>query len=172
MSKNFEKQKNKNNEILVVSTVISIEQQNIPTGENIKNVFYLKSEQYPKTGRMCILWGGYTFQAGDEVVCKGRIDERGVFLARWLTVIKKAGSKIENNGKESFNTLREFNNKFPTKMYTCSRCKSLVANPYYCTVCKNQSNNILLTQDTYAYTIKENNTDEMIFKPIELEKEK
>ena len=69
---------------------------------------------------------------------------------------------------EVFQTVREFNKKFPSKYYICSRCKSLTLNPYYCIRCKNQSNNFLYPN--YTYTIAETNTTEQIFKPIELEK--
>ena len=51
---------------------------------------------------------------------------------------------------EEFETIREFNIKFPSKIYICSRCGSLVSDPYHCIQCDN----------------------ERIFKPIELEKGK
>ena len=66
-----------------------------------------------------------------------------------------------------FNTQREFNNKFPTKMYICSRCGSLTYNPYQCRECQNQSNNFALSDKTYKYVILENGKTEQIFKPIE-----
>ena len=72
---------------------------------------------------------------------------------------------------EEFKTEREFNNKFPTKMYICSRCGSLTDNPYQCRECENQSNNFALIDESYQYTILENGKTELIFKPIELFKE-
>ena len=74
--------------------------------------------------------------------------------------------------EEEFATLREFNKKFPSKLYICSRCESLVTDPYICIQCDNQSNNFLYINDTYSYSIQEIGTTERIFKPIELEKGK
>lgn len=73
---------------------------------------------------------------------------------------------------EEFETIREFNIKFPSKIYICSRCGSLVSDPYHCIQCDNQNNNFLYIDKTYSYSIKENNKSERIFKPIELEKGK
>lgn len=70
--------------------------------------------------------------------------------------------------EEIFETQREFNNKFPTKMYICSRCNSLTDNPYQCRQCENQSNNFIYAENTYKYTILESDITEQIFKPIEL----
>lgn len=81
---------------------------------------------------------------------------------------EKRGIKVE----EEFATLREFNKKFPSKLYICSRCKSLVTDPYHCINCNNQSNSFLFTQNTYSYSIQETGIKEVIFKPIELEKGK
>jgi hypothetical protein len=39
---------------------------------------------------MCVLWGRCCANAGDEVECKGRINEQGVFLC-WSMIIKNAG---------------------------------------------------------------------------------
>jgi len=71
--------------------------------------------------------------------------------------------------EEVFNTEREFNNKFPNKMYICSRCGSLTDNQYQCRECENQSNNFVY--ENYKYRILENDKAEQIFKPIELFKE-
>ena len=70
---------------------------------------------------------------------------------------------------EEFATLREFNKKFPRKLYICSKCNRLINNPYYCIRCNNQSNNFFFT-DVYSYSIKETKKSETIFKPIELKK--
>lgn len=74
--------------------------------------------------------------------------------------------------EEVFETQREFNNKFPNKMYVCSRCGALTNNPYQCRECENQSNNFIYEDQTYKYRIIENGKAEQIFKPIELFKEK
>jgi len=73
--------------------------------------------------------------------------------------------------EEVFETQREFNNKFPTKMFICSRCGALTTNPYQCRECENQANNFALTEKTYKYTILESGKTEQIFRPIELYKE-
>ena len=63
---------------------------------------------------------------------------------------------------EIFETLREFNNKYPTKTYTCPMCKSLTINPYQCDICNFQANN--LTNLNYTYHIKELNlTDTTLY---------
>jgi hypothetical protein len=74
--------------------------------------------------------------------------------------------------REEFETVREFNKKFPSKFYICSRCENITTNPYQCTNCDNQSNNFIFQDRTYQYTIKETGKTEQIFKPIELEKGK
>lgn len=76
--------------ILITSTVVSIEYKNADVGERIKNVFYLKSKHYPKKGRMCVLWGRCNANVGDEVMCKGRINEQGTFLIWSLMITKRA----------------------------------------------------------------------------------
>lgn len=72
---------------------------------------------------------------------------------------------------EKFETAREFNNKFPSKIFICSRCKKLTVNPFICYHCGEQSNN-LFEGDRYHYNIKDKSKDIItIFKPIELIKE-
>lgn len=71
--------------------------------------------------------------------------------------------------EETFNTQREFNNRFPTKMYICSKCGHPTMNPYFCTLCKTQSNNFIY--QGYRYTILETGITKEIFKPAELFKE-
>ncbi|MDO5306866.1 MAG: hypothetical protein Q4E83_03815 [bacterium] len=73
---------------------------------------------------------------------------------------------------EIFETQREFNKKFPSKLYICSQCGNLTPNPYHCRSCNNQSNNFLLTEKTYQYKILETGISNTIFVPIEKEKEK
>ena len=71
---------------------------------------------------------------------------------------------------EIFETKREFNKKFPSKLYVCSKCGSLSENPHHCINCDNQSNNFLFLEKTYKYTIQETGITEQIFTPIELQK--
>ena len=68
--------------------------------------------------------------------------------------------------QEEFKTIREFNKRFPSKLYICTRCESLTENPYYCRVCGNQSNNFIFKG--YEYKIIETGQTETIFTPIEL----
>ena len=72
--------------------------------------------------------------------------------------------------REEFETIRDFNKKFPSKFYICSRCSNTSTNPYQCTHCGNQSNSFFFSEKTYTYTIKETGKTEQIFRPIELEK--
>lgn len=69
----------------------------------------------------------------------------------------------------TFTTKREFNKKFPTKIFICTKCAHQTINPYYCTRCKNQSNNFIY--QGYTYTILETGITETIFIPIELLKD-
>lgn len=94
--KRFERKPSKYEEqaILITSIVVGIDYQNEEVGERVKNVFYLKSKQYPETGRMCVLWGRSSFNIGDEVMCKGRLNEQGTFLV-WSLMITKRAEKSE-----------------------------------------------------------------------------
>lgn len=71
---------------------------------------------------------------------------------------------------EEFETIRDFEKNFPSKMYICSRCGRITTNPRFCINCDNQSNNFLFSDKTYTYKIVETGKTEQIFKPIELEK--
>ena len=71
-----------------------------------------------------------------------------------------------------FSNKREFDKKFPSKIYICPRCKSLTINPYLCANCGNQSTNFLYIEKNYRYFLKENSKENVIFSPIELEKGK
>ena len=72
--------------------------------------------------------------------------------------------------EEVFKTQREFNNKFPSKIYICSNCKSLTGDPFQCPNCGNQSNSLPFKQNTYTYQIEETGKTETIFTPIENER--
>ena len=71
---------------------------------------------------------------------------------------------------QEFATIRDFNKKFPSKIFTLDRVLGMTQNPHQCTRCGNQSTNFLFANNTYSYTIKEVGITETIFKPIELEK--
>lgn len=74
---------------------------------------------------------------------------------------------------EVFETRREFNNKFPSQAYFCSRCGEMTTSPFYCIECGQQSNGIFKeTNSTYKYIIKEESEEiSEIFKPIELQEQ-
>ena len=71
---------------------------------------------------------------------------------------------------QTFETLRQFNNTYPSKLYICPNCKKLTSNKYQCEFCQFQSNNI--ANQNYEYEIKEMNLKEKILPPIETAKEK
>lgn len=70
---------------------------------------------------------------------------------------------------ETFGTIRDFNKKFPSKLYICTRCRQLTPNPYYCINCENQSNNFMYRDGIYKYQIMETSIAGEIFEPIELQ---
>ena len=74
---------------IVKSRVVGIEQQNVEIGNKIKNVFYLQSQVYPETGRLCIMWGYTSFGIGDLSECKGRILDEGTFLIWSFMVLER-----------------------------------------------------------------------------------
>jgi len=74
---------------------------------------------------------------------------------------------------EIFETRREFNNKFPSKLYICSTCGSMITDTLICPQCNWMSNGLFKTMGNgYQYIIKEE-SDEIfeIFKPIELQQQ-
>lgn len=54
-------------------------------------------------------------------------------------------------------------------MFICTRCGNLTTDKYFCSKCKNQSNNFVY--EGYTYTLLDSGLTETIFKPIELLKE-
>ena len=75
--------------------------------------------------------------------------------------------------EETFETLREFNNKFPSRFYICPICGALTKQKDYCETCTWRSDGLFKTMNKgYKYTIKELNLTEEIFQPIELTKGK
>lgn len=73
---------------------------------------------------------------------------------------------------EIFETRREFNKKYPSKIYICSRCGNMVASPFCCLLCSWQSNGLFKeSNNTYKYIIKSESEEIFeIFRPIELQK--
>lgn len=67
---------------------------------------------------------------------------------------------------EVFETRREFNRLYHG-LYWCFKCHALTTNPFVCSVCGTQANNLF--SDTFKFIIK-SETDEVqrIFKPIEI----
>ena len=64
-----------------------------------------------------------------------------------------------------FQTLREFNNQFPSKLFICPSCNKLTSNKYQCEFCNFQSNNIANLNGEYE--IKELNLKDKILPPLE-----
>lgn len=65
-----------------------------------------------------------------------------------------------------FNSDREFEKKFPSKLYTCSSCGKLTSNPSFCPNCQNQANNIFYSPKTFRFQIGSKGVQQ-IFTPIE-----
>lgn len=70
---------------------------------------------------------------------------------------------------EIFQTKREFNKKFPSKLYICCNCGTLTNDKYICPKCGWLAYGLFQTDNKgYKYTILEENLTEEIFKPIEI----
>lgn len=68
-----------------------------------------------------------------------------------------------------FKNWREFNKKFPSKIYICTNCGSLTNDKFTCKYCGWRADGLLKTWDKgFKYTILETNETEEIFRPIEL----
>ena len=75
--------------------------------------------------------------------------------------------------EETFKSYREFNEKFPTKLYKCTNCGQLLNDKYSCVNCGWRADGLFKTMDKgYKYTIEDMNFTEEIFTPIELLKER
>lgn len=74
---------------------------------------------------------------------------------------------------EIFETEREFNNKYPSKLYICSNCNKLTPNKLICINCGWRADGLFKTNGQgYKYIIKEISSEEKeIFKPVEIIKE-
>lgn len=74
--------------------------------------------------------------------------------------------------EEIFETQREYNKKFPNKLYICTNCGTLTDDKYNCPKCHWRADGLFKTMDKgYKYTILETGITEEIFTPIELRKE-
>ncbi|MBQ8476461.1 hypothetical protein IJ531_05305 [bacterium] len=63
---------------------------------------------------------------------------------------------------EIFDNEREFNKKYPSKIYICSSCAQFTSNPDICIHCSAQGNTLF----NYNYQIK-GHKKRIIFEPIE-----
>lgn len=95
-----------------------------------------------------------------------------IYLFEYLVELINERKRKEKMIVETFKDYREFNNKFPSKIYICSRCGNMTTNPHFCMSCENQANNFVFIDKTYTYKIIETNNVEQIFKPLEMEKGK
>ena len=69
----------------------------------------------------------------------------------------------------TFKTEKEFNEKFPSKLYVCPYCKNLSEDKYSCKKCGYRADGFFKTMDKgFIYTIEETGKTEEIFKPVEL----
>lgn len=75
--------------------------------------------------------------------------------------------------EEQFNTQREFNKRFPSGLYICTNCGDLTEDRYTCRKCGWRADGLLKTWNKgFKYRIEETGTEEEIFIPIELLKER
>lgn len=72
--------------------VVKIDYQNQPVGDKVKTCFYCESDN--EDGVMCIAWGRTTFEVGDIVTMKGRLND-GIFLV-WSLNYKRQEKKNED----------------------------------------------------------------------------
>ena len=150
--------------VIVDATISRIDFINMEIGDKYKSVFYCPSYLEPE-GRMCVFWGMTNLEIGDTVQMKGRFND-GVFLVWSLIIIKKASKQ----NVEVFETERDFNKKFPGKLYVCPHCGSSTTNPYTCTECRYQITGFLHPDKVYAYKIGSGEVTK-IFKPVEIFRE-
>lgn len=71
---------------------------------------------------------------------------------------------------EIFKTKREYNKKFPSRLFICTNCGALTTSEYLCHSCGWRSDGLLKTMNLgYKYIIKEISDDvHEIFPPLEL----
>lgn len=69
---------------------------------------------------------------------------------------------------EKFKNLREFERKFPSKIFICSRCGEWIGDRYNCRYCGETAHKLFLTtENLYRYQIADEEP-QIIFKPLEL----
>ena len=70
---------------------------------------------------------------------------------------------------EVFKTQREFNNKFPSKIYICSNCGKMTTDKMNCNYCGWRADGLLKTWGKgYKYIIEELSPEvQEIFRPLE-----
>lgn len=73
---------------------------------------------------------------------------------------------------DTFQTTREFNNRFPCKFYVCAFCSKLTPYKKFCIHCQTRADGFLKTMGKgYKYIITELTPEvQEIFKPLEMEK--
>lgn len=71
--------------------------------------------------------------------------------------------------REVFKTAREFNKKFPLKIYTCPICGEITNDPHKCGKCYAQSNSFFYGERMYEYEIAETGETDKIFPPANAE---
>ena len=74
---------------------------------------------------------------------------------------------------EVFKTVRDFNNKFPSKFYICALCGKMIQDKYLCGYCGFRADGLLKTMgEGYQFIIEEQSDKvQEIFRPIELKGE-
>lgn len=72
---------------------------------------------------------------------------------------------------EKFKNKREFERKFPSKIFICSRCGEWIGDKDFCRFCGETSNKLFATENLYRYQIADEEP-KIIFKPLEKLKEK
>ena len=74
---------------------------------------------------------------------------------------------------ETFKTVREFNNKFPSKFYICALCGKMIQDKYLCNYCGFRADGLLKTMGQgYQFVIEEQSDKvQEIFRPIEFKGE-
>lgn len=77
----------------------------------------------------------------------------------------KLGILAQQNSYDYFTTQREFNERYPSRVYKCYQCGRLTIDADICCQCGAQAN--VLFGDTYRYKIG-SEPIRQIFKPIEI----
>lgn len=68
---------------------------------------------------------------------------------------------------EKFKTEREFEKKYPSRIFVCSRCGEWIGDKNFCKFCGENSNKLFaINENLYQYQISDKEP-QMIFKPLE-----